>query len=140
MLSKDEYKISPCRISAIPYWKMRTFKIPNNISVIHDEDYIACSDNSYKDTQYFRLKHNLQSIASFSLNKLFMHRNVDVNSINDLQEIVSMINKCYIDIQVLPEYRKRKLGQAVVNKLLGNLIGKADFVTVSGEVDNKINP
>ncbi|MDP4114428.1 MAG: GNAT family N-acetyltransferase, partial [Bacillota bacterium] len=43
-------------------------------------------------------------------------------------------------IQVLPEYRNCRLGQAVVNRLLLNMIDKADFVTVSGQVDNKTNP
>ncbi|HHV46283.1 MAG TPA: GNAT family N-acetyltransferase [Tissierellia bacterium] len=43
-------------------------------------------------------------------------------------------------IQVIPEYRRRGLGQAVVNRLLLNFVGKADFVTVSGQVNNDTNP
>jgi GNAT superfamily N-acetyltransferase len=192
MISIDEYKINPCRVSSIPYWKIRTFKIPNNISVIHDEDYNTKIDNHWIDTQYFRLKHNLQSVELFPLDKMFEYREVDINNIKDLQEVVSIINKCYIDIQVdlsqvtnwtksevfcknlwefiidvntqkpvalgiaelvknvregmlewiqvLPEYRKCKFGQAIVMKLLVNLIDKADFVTVSGQVNNKTSP
>ena len=191
MISVDEYKINPCRLSAIPYWKMRTFKIPNSISVIHDEDYSEVGDVC-KDTQYFRLKHNLQSVELFTLGKSFEYRKVDTNNIEDLQEVVNIINRCYTDIQVdlnqvtnwtesevfdenlwifiidvsnqrpvalgigeldkyvnegmlewiqvLPEYRNRKLGQAVVNKLLINLVSQVDFVTVSGQVDNKTSP
>lgn len=43
-------------------------------------------------------------------------------------------------IQVLPEYRGKKIGQCLVNELLARLQGKADFVTVSGKIDNKTNP
>ena len=43
-------------------------------------------------------------------------------------------------IQVLPEYRGKKLGQLLVNELLARLQGKADFVTVSGKVDNATKP
>jgi GNAT superfamily N-acetyltransferase len=192
MISIDAYKMDPCRVSSLPYWKIRTFKIPNNISVIHDEDYNIKIDNRWIDTQYFRFKHDLQSVELFPLDKMFEFREVDINNIKDLQEVVNIINKCYIDIQVdlnqvtnwtesevfnknlwefiidistqkpvalgiaeldksvhegmlewiqvLPEYRKCKLGQAIVMKLLVNLIDKADFVTVSGQVNNITNP
>lgn len=43
-------------------------------------------------------------------------------------------------IQVLPEYRGKKVGQLIVNELLSRLKGKADFVTVSGKVDNATKP
>lgn len=192
MISIDEYKVNSCRLSAIPYWKMRTFKVPSNMLVVHDEDYNLGLFSRYVDTQYFRLKHDIQDIELFTLNEMFEYKNVDVDNIKDLQEVVGIINKCYTDIQVdldqvlswleskvfhknlwifiidinnqkpvalgiaeldedvnegmlewiqvLPEYRNLKLGQAVVNKLLFYLADKADFVTVSGEVDNKTNP
>lgn len=43
-------------------------------------------------------------------------------------------------IQVLPNYHGRGLGQVIVNELLNRMKEKADFVTVSGEVDNQTNP
>ena len=43
-------------------------------------------------------------------------------------------------IQVSPEYRHMGLGMFVVNELLCRMNGKADFVTVSGKVNNKTNP
>ena len=44
-------------------------------------------------------------------------------------------------IQVLPEYRNKGLGKKIVTALLSRLkcIG-ADFVTVSGNLDNSFNP
>jgi GNAT superfamily N-acetyltransferase len=188
----NEYKMNPCRLSSIPYWKIRTIKIPDNISVVHDEDYNINPSSLKKDTIYFRLKHNLKLVELFTLDKLFEYRSIDFTCISDLEAIVDIINKSYTDIQVdlnqvvswtklevfdehlwifiidtntqkpvalgiaewdkevregmlewiqvLPEYRGRKLGQAIVNKLLVILSNHVDFVTVSGQMDNKTNP
>ena len=43
-------------------------------------------------------------------------------------------------IQVSPEHRGKGLGKFVVNELLWRMKDKADFVTVSGKVDNPTNP
>lgn len=43
-------------------------------------------------------------------------------------------------IQVLPEYRGKKIGQLIVNELLKRLSGVADFATVSGKVNNLTRP
>ncbi|MDR0946516.1 MAG: GNAT family N-acetyltransferase [Ruminococcus sp.] len=43
-------------------------------------------------------------------------------------------------IQVLPEYQRKGLGQAVVNELLRRMSNYARFVTVSGQIDNPNNP
>lgn len=42
-------------------------------------------------------------------------------------------------IQVLPEYRGKKIGTMIVNELL-NRMKRADFATVSGKTDNHTNP
>lgn len=43
-------------------------------------------------------------------------------------------------IQVSPGYRGKGLGKFVVNELLWKMKDKADFVTVSGKIDNPTNP
>ncbi len=43
-------------------------------------------------------------------------------------------------IQVLPEYRGKGLGKAIVLELLRRLNGKALFTTVSGEMNNRTKP
>lgn len=43
-------------------------------------------------------------------------------------------------IQVLPQYRGKKIGQLVVTELLSKMKDIADFATVSGKVDNTTNP
>lgn len=191
MISINDYKQNPCRLSSIPYWKIKSFKIPDNTTVLHNEDYNGNLHKSQTDTLYFRLKHTLISIQAPSLNANFEFKNVDTTCIDNLKEVVDIINKSYTHIQVdldtviswtksavfdeklwvfivdrqtqnvaalgigerdievgegmlewiqvLPEYRGQSLGQAIVNKLLINF-SDCDFVTVSGEVDNKTNP
>lgn len=43
-------------------------------------------------------------------------------------------------LQVLPEYRGKGLASAIINDCLKRMQGKADFVTVSGMVNNKTKP
>jgi len=43
-------------------------------------------------------------------------------------------------IQVSPEYRGKGLGKFIVKEMLWRMKDKADFVTVSGKVDNPTNP
>ena len=100
MVNLEEYKLNPCRVSAIPYWKSKIYKIPDNILVVHEEEYNCTSHNFEVDTLYFRLKHNLKSLKLTKLEDTFEYRNVDLTSANDLKEVVYIINKSYIDIQV----------------------------------------
>lgn len=43
-------------------------------------------------------------------------------------------------IQVLPQYRGKKIGQLIVTELLSKMKDVADFATVSSKVDNTTNP
>ena len=43
-------------------------------------------------------------------------------------------------IQVSKEYRRMHLGKAIINELLSRLKTKADFVTVSGRINNNTKP
>ena len=192
MISIEEYKANPCRFFSAPYYKMKNIKIPSNMLIIHHEDYCVDYYNEYLDTMYFRLKHNLQNVEKAKLSIRFKYKNVNINSAEDLEKVVYIINKCYSDIhvnmnevlkwsvsevfcddlwlfifdddknvpaalgiaeldketgegslewiQVLPEYRNLGLGEALVKGLLIKLKGSADFITVSGKVNNKTNP
>lgn len=192
MVSIEEYRANPCKVSSIPYWKMKSIEIPKDIVVIHHGEYMAKPGPFSKDILYFRLKHDLRYVEQVHLPEIFAYRYVDANCISDLEEVTRIINKCYADIkvsldqvrkwtrtavycsdlwvfiidiskqrpvalgiaeldrdvpegalewiQVLPQYRGRRLGPALVSTLLGNLKGRADFVTVSGRVDNETKP
>jgi GNAT superfamily N-acetyltransferase len=192
MLTIDEYKGNPCRLSSLPYWKMKTFNFPDNLKVIHDIDYDGIKDNYGKDTRYFRLKHGFLNIEEPVLPKGFSYKEVNTDLESELLDIVRIINESYDDIkvnlpqvqswieldvfkkelwifieddklkenialgiaeldqevregmlewiQVLPDYRCRGFGHAIVTKLLLNMKTYADFVTVSGQVDNNTKP
>ena len=43
-------------------------------------------------------------------------------------------------VQVIPNYRGKKIGQLIVNELLKRMKNIADFVTVSGKVNNPTSP
>ena len=43
-------------------------------------------------------------------------------------------------VQVLPEYRRKGIGQAIVSELLRRMADLADFATVSGKVNNATRP
>lgn len=56
-------------------------------------------------------------------------------------EYDSLVGEGILDwIQVSPEYRNKGLGRVIVSELLARLSTKADFVTVSGRVNNSGNP
>jgi GNAT superfamily N-acetyltransferase len=43
-------------------------------------------------------------------------------------------------VQVLPAYRRRRIGTVIVSELLRRVEGRVVFTTVSGELDNTTNP
>ncbi len=43
-------------------------------------------------------------------------------------------------VQVIPAYRRKKIGQLIVNELLNRMTAIADFATVSGKVNNVTSP
>ncbi len=58
-----------------------------------------------------------------------------------IAEFDKEIKEGYLDwIQVSKEYRGQGLGRVIVCEILKRLKDKANFVTVSGRVDNKTNP
>ena len=189
----SEYKSNPCRLSALPYWKSKSFKVPSNMSVIHNDEYIDKLNSLNIDTQYFRLKHELKELNnSINLDKQFKYCEVDTRSHDDLTKVVNIINECYEDIkvdidkvmgwtktkvfnpklwifivdnsiqqpialgiadwdkniregmlewiQVLPRYRGRGIGKALVTLLLIKFYNNVDFVTVSGKIDSENIP
>lgn len=70
------------------------------MSVVHNDEYLDDLDSLSLDTLYFRIKHNLKSIEEVWLDESFKYQNVNINSSSYLNEVVSIINKCYTDINV----------------------------------------
>lgn len=183
----SDYLKNPCSSLSLPYWKSKEIAVPDNIKIVHHNDFSSKLLEDYWDEKYFRLIHFLNNIDS-EIPEGFSIKNAELS---DVPLIVETINNCYTDlsvsykqilsytktkvydknlwifvyenktnhivgcgiadfdsevkegilewIQVLPEYRGRKIGQLIVNQLLCRM-NNADFVTVSGKVDNITNP
>lgn len=183
----SEYLESPCSKLSIPYWKNMVITVPENIKIVHQNDFSDKFLDEYCDERYFRLIHYLDNVDDKMINGF----SVRTAELTDISLIVEIINKSYTDlatsyeqiisytktqvydnnlwilvyeiktnhivgcgiadydseakegilewIQVLPEYRDRKIGQLIVNQLLCRM-KNADFATVSGKVDNVTNP
>ena len=62
MENKSQYLENPCRASSIPYWKAISVSVPENMRILHNEDFGAALLEQFTDEPYFRLKHDLQNI------------------------------------------------------------------------------
>lgn len=73
MISKAQYLENPCRAASIPYWKAVRVSVPENMKILHGDDFRAELLEYYADEPYFRLKHDLRDVepapipAGFSL-------------------------------------------------------------------------
>lgn len=100
MITIEEYKRNPCRLSSIPYWKIQSFNIPDNIKVVHEEEYTNNLNSNEIDTLYFRLKHDLDNISEAYLQDGLSYKLVDTENIDELLDVVNIINNSYENIKV----------------------------------------
>lgn len=63
MISKEEYMCAPCRAASIPYWKAVRIALPDNMMILHEDDFSANLLAQYVDEPYFRLSHDLQGVT-----------------------------------------------------------------------------
>ncbi len=133
MISKEEYVKNPCKASSLPFWKEQQMVLPDNMLILHRDDFKACYLNDYVDEKYFRLKHNLKGIAEPVLPTGFQL--CDASS-TDFSE---HINNCYkgskLSADELESYRKRRVysqelwiavKDCKTNKIIGTGIGELD--------------
>ena len=62
LLTKEEYLRDPCRAASIPYWKAVSISVPENMRIVHEDDFCAQRLEQYLDEPYFRLIHDLQGV------------------------------------------------------------------------------
>lgn len=188
MLTLEEYLLDPCGTLSIPFWKAKGIRVPENMRIIHERDFIPAMAEGFRDTVYFRLYHDLQDIPAPQPSGF----RLVTAAADDLEDIVSVINCAYDDlqvtreqivsctktpvyardlwvmaidessgekvgsgladfdgeagelilewIQVLPGYRRRGVGRAIVNELLRRKPEGARFATVSGRADSHSCP
>ncbi len=140
-----------------PYFRIKHDN--KNISpyILSNEFYIreAYVEKEYSDISNFigecykDLHPSAETVKGWTTHKVFdsnlwiwiMDKCKDIPVALGIAEFDSSISEGSLEwIQVLPEYHGRGLGKALVVELLSRLKGRADFTTVSGEVDNETNP
>lgn len=98
---------------------------------------------------YEHIKPDITEVKKWTKHEVFndnlwiwiIDKNTEKPAALGIAEVDSSIREGVLEwIQVLPEYQGKKLGKAIVLELLNRLKDRADFTTVSGEVDNKSNP
>lgn len=131
-ISKDEYLINPCEASSLPFWKTEQYEIPDNISILRDNE-LNQADYIGVDNQYFKLIHYLQNLFSSELSDKYILTDASV------KELANHINECYVDEGVsfneLEEYTKRitydeELWISIREKSTGKIIASG-----IGEID-----
>lgn len=99
MLEIEVYKDNPCGVLSIPYWKNKNIRIPQNMCIVHDTEYIKGNYSEYCDEPYFRLYHSLENIQDVPLDGISI-----VSAIHDdIPLFVDIINKSYNDLSVTYE-------------------------------------
>ena len=96
MISINKYKQNPCGVLSIPYWKAEEMSIPDNIKIVHNNNFDKAMLNEYNDKKYFRLFHNLKVIPTFSNNNY----TYGIISKTEINELVKMINASYTHANV----------------------------------------
>lgn len=94
MLTLNEYLTDPCGTLSIPFWKAQNIIVPENMSILHQRQLSGCLSSYSTVERYFRLRHDLQTTAR-SDKTAFL-----ITGTDDVDAVVSVINRCYTDIQV----------------------------------------
>jgi len=188
MIFLENYLQNPCALFSIPYWKAKQISIPDNMKIVHEKEFSIVLLKDYSDEPYFRMFHSLKELNKVKLPGY----DIMTATAEDINTIVSVINKSYEDlqvsveqiqsytktpvyrpelwilmkesvngtcvgcgiadfdseaeelilewIQVLPQYRGKNIGTAIVKELLWRGREYAKFATVSGKVENKTKP
>ena len=63
MLTKERYLADPCKAASIPYWKAKSITVPDGMKILHQDEYDNAGNKNFIDEPYFRVIHNLKSLA-----------------------------------------------------------------------------
>lgn len=94
-MTLQDYLRDPCGSLSIPYWKAQAMQPPPHMRIVHHRDYDASNFAAYSDDPYFRLMHDLHSIAATE--EAFTARTATAD---DLPLLVELINRSYEDLSV----------------------------------------
>lgn len=136
MLTKEQYLADPCRAASIPYWKANSITVPDGVKILHREEYDEAMYQQYIDEPYFRLIHDLKSLADPKLPQGYSLTTAT------LSEYAAHIGSCYDGIGItedeLQSYTLRPvydaaLWLAVKDDRTGTIVG-----TGIAELDREI--
>ena len=94
-MTLQDYLRDPCGALSIPYWKSKTVQVPPFMRIVHQRDFDAAAYATYTDEPYFRLKHDLRTIAP--ADGRFRCRRAEED---DLPLLAEIINRSYTDLSV----------------------------------------
>lgn len=89
MISKEEYLRDPCRAASIPYWKAVRIAVPENMKIVHEDDFCIGMLEQYIDEPYFRLRHDLQVVVPVAVPEGYSLRQ------GTAEEFALHIQQCY---------------------------------------------
>lgn len=89
MDKKSQYLKNPGRASSIPYWKAVSISVPENMRILHHDDFNQSLLAEFTDEPYFRLMHDLQNINPVVIPDGF------ALCAATLADFVAHINLCY---------------------------------------------
>ncbi len=110
--SLERYLANPCRESSLPHWKACGIQVPENMLILHEEDFHPSLLADYIDERYFRLKHDLACIESPELPQRFSLRNAS------FEEFSAHIHDCYDTIRLPSDELQRFISHTVYDPAL----------------------
>lgn len=99
MIAQEEYLRDPCKAASIPYWKAVSLSVPENMKIVHDDDFHAEMLERYIDEPYFRLLHNLQGVEPVAVPEGY------VLCQGTVEEFAAHIQECYGNGMTVAEVR-----------------------------------
>ena len=60
-MDAKDYRADPCRASSLPFWKTEQVSVPENITILREDQFDA-SESRGADEPYFRLIHRLEGV------------------------------------------------------------------------------
>lgn len=105
--NREQYLQNPCRISSIPYWKALSLSVPEDMKIVHHDEFDESILEQYTDEPYFRLLHDLREFVPAPIPEGF------VLCAASLGEYADHINACYGQIGMTAEELKGYTERAV---------------------------
>lgn len=125
MVKIKDYLKNPCRESSIPYWKAKSISIPDEMKILHQNDFNEAEYTQYIDEPYFRLIHDLKGLLTPLLPQGYSLCSATP------RDFAEHINRCYNSIGIseaeLQEYTTRpvyapSLWLAVMDDKTGEIV------------------